>query len=311
MLSRVAVIGINTRSSVGRGRGIFGRGKNRMQLLPNGANKNGYSRVGGGASGYGATVTNAAGTAFDLENGIKKRKHPPPEAPKDKYGVKDAYKWLYGALSRQPASNGLPATAAALVAISGEGLLASLPALYLGQIVDVIGESTSGIDAAAVDADAWPLFGLIALSLIGKEACTISSKYIVERQSTALEKGAFLEQSKHLLAVRVDALQDRRVGDLAVRLDKSVAGLIKLMKVTFLQGLPNLATACVALSLAYHAHWSVGVAMVGAVSAGGLVTAMQIQSQEGIRISLNEQKAALGGRIAEMLGNLADRKSVV
>ena len=48
-----------------------------------------------------------------------------------------------------------------------------------------------------------------------------------------------------------------------------------------------------------------GVAMVGAVSVGGLVAAIQIRSQEGIRISLNEQKAALGGSIAEMLGNLA------
>ena len=108
-----------------------------------------------------------------------------------------------------------------------------------------------------------------------------------------------------MLAVRVDALQDRRVGDLAVRLDKSVAGLVKLIKVTFLEGTPNLATAAVTLSIACSAHWSVGAAMIGAVSAGGLVTAVQVRSQEGIRISLNEQKAALGGSIAEMLGNLA------
>jgi len=325
MLSR-AVIG-NTRLSVGRG--IFSRAKiiimqhsthqtkNGPQNCTNGSGllgmkgvkggNNGYSRVGGSNAaadhnGYGSTsnddANNAESADVDLEKGIQKRK---PEAPKDKYGIGDAYKWLYGALSRQPASNGLPATAIALVAISGESLLASQPAVYLGKIVDVIGSNN---EAVAVEA-AWPLFGIIALSLIGKEAFTISRKYIIERQSTALEKGAFLEQSKHLLAVRVDALQDRRVGDLAVRLDKSVAGLIKLMKVTFLEGMPNLATACVALTIAYNAHWSVGVAMVGAVSAGGLVTAVQIRSQEGIRISLNEQKAALGGSIAEMLGNLA------
>lgn len=170
--------------------------------------------------------------------------------------------------------------------------------MLLGKVVDAIG------DGANADT-AWPLFGFIVLSLVGKEACTISRKFLVERQSTSLEKGAFLEQSKHLLAVRVDALQDRRVGDLAVRLDKSVAGLIKLMKVSFLEGLPNLATACVALSLAYNSHWSVGLAMVGAVSTGALVTAAQVRSQEGIRISLNEQKANMGGSIAEMLGNLA------
>ena len=77
------------------------------------------------------------------------------------------------------------------------------------------------------------------------------------------------------------------------------------MKGTFLQGVPNIGTAAVALSLEYQAHWSVGVTMVGAVSARAVVTAAQIQSQEGIQISLNEQKAALGGSIAKMLGNLA------
>eukprot|EP00956_Cyclotella_meneghiniana_P025870 scaffold54827_cov75-Cyclotella_meneghiniana.AAC.1 len=220
------------------------------------------------------------------------------ETPKEKYGVTDAYKWLYGALSRQPSSTGLPATAFVLAAISGESMLASQPAVLLGKVVDAIGDGANAETA-------WPLFGLIVLSLVGKEACTISRKFLVERQSTSLEKGAFLEQSKHLLAVRVDALQDRRVGDLAVRLDKSVSGLIKLMKVSFLEGLPNLATACVALSLAYNSHWSVGLAMVGAVSTGALVTVAQIRSQEGIRISLNELKAAMGGSIAELLGNLA------
>mmetsp|Transcript_16247 Transcript_16247/g.35358 ORF Transcript_16247/g.35358 Transcript_16247/m.35358 type:complete len:696 (-) Transcript_16247:25-2112(-) len=308
MLSR-AVLG--SARSLGARRGIiFGRAI--MQLSTTceakggGAKNNGYSRVGDAdastkLNGYGSTNT-AGNATVDLEKGVKKASKR-PEPPKDKYGVGDAYKWLYGALSRQPASNGLPATAVALAAISGEGLLASQPPVLLGKIVDVIGDAGDG-SAAAVET-AWPLFGLIALSLVGKEACTIARKYIVERQSTALEKGAFLEQSTHLLAVRVDALQDRRVGDLAVRLDKSVAGLIKLMKVTFLEGMPNLATACVALWVAYGAHWSVGAAMIGAVSAGGLVTAMQVRSQEGIRISLNEQKAALGGSIAEMLGNLA------
>jgi hypothetical protein len=170
----------------------------------------------------------------DIENGKISLVKPPqkdPSPPKDKYGVIDAYKWLYGALSRQPSSTGLPASAFVLAAISGESLLASQPAVLLGKVVDAIGDGATET--------AWPLFGLIVLSLVGKEACTISRKFLVERQSTLLEKGAFLEQSKHLLAVRVDALQDRRVGDLAIRLDKSVAGLIKLMKVTFLEGMPN------------------------------------------------------------------------
>ena len=44
---------------------------------------------------------------------------------------------------------------------------------------------------------------------------------------------------------------------------------------------------------------------MGAVSTSGMVTAAQVRSQEGIRISLNEQKSAMGASIAKMLGNLA------
>lgn len=216
----------------------------------------------------------------------------------EKYGVADAYKWLYGALLRQPASRGLPATAVALLASFGEGSLASVPAVLLGEIVDAIGL----VDNTG---HPWPLFGLIALSLVGKEVCTVARKFIVEGQATALQKDAFLDQAHHLLSVRVDALQDRRVGDLAVRLDKSVEGLVKLTKLTFMEAIPNLMTAAVALSLAVNAHWSVGVAMIGAVVAGGLVTAAQVKKEKGVRIALNDQKADLGGSVAEMLGNLS------
>lgn len=271
---------------------------------------------------YGSTTTTTKsnGSTTDLEEGGQKEEEKkqllnnssaspsPKKAPKaedegqgDRYGISDAYKWLYGALSRQPASRGLPATAVALAAIAGEGSLASLPAVLLGDIVDIVG---AGGDVATATERAWPLFSLIALSLVGKEGCTIVRKFIIERQSTALQKGAFLEQAHHLLSVRVDALQDRRVGDLAVRLDKSVEGLMKLTKMTFMEGLPNLMTAGVALSLAYNAHWSVGAAMAVAVTMGGLVTTVQVKSQEGVRISLNEQKSHLGGSVAEMLGNL-------
>lgn len=245
----------------------------------------GYTRVplSAGAAGYGSTGAGHAATPKGNDRGRgegapePKPESPLPTAPKDKYDIADAYRWLYGALSRQPASQGLPATGLALVAITGEGILATQPAVLLGEIVDSIGPAGGSVGAGAEAA--WPLFALIALSLVGKEVCTISRKYIVERQSTALQKDAFLEQSRHLLSVRVDALQDRRVGDLAVRLDKSVEGLIKLVKVTFMEGLPNVVTALVALSLAYHAHWSVGLAMVGAVAAGGAVTAVQVRTE--------------------------------
>ena len=73
---------------------------------------------------------------------------------------------------------------------------------------------------------------------------------------------------------------------------------------TFLEGIPNLATALVALSYAVAEHWTVGAAMVGVVCLGGGVTALQITSQQGVRVRLNETKAAMGGSVVELLSNL-------
>ena len=181
-----------------------------------------------------------------------------PQPPSDEeearhYSVRAAYGWLWRSLTR----DGLVSMAAATTLIAVESVCANQPAVLLGSIVDVVGTIDASSDAqtaeeyAQVTAAVRPLFLWTAAALIGKEVATIARKYIVERSSTELQKSAFLEQARHLLAVRVDALQDRRVGDLAVRLDKSVHGLVKLQKITFMSGVPNIATAGVALWLTY------------------------------------------------------------
>ena len=225
-----------------------------------------------------------------------------PLAPQkgSEYGLVDAYKWL---LNQMRATGGLQQSGAALVLTAGEGCFASAPAVLLGSVVD-------HISAGGMSEEVWVTFGLIIASLVAKEGCTLGRKYIVEWSCTRLQKAAFLEQAKHLLAVRIDALQDRRVGDLAVRLDKSVEGLVKLQKVTFMELLPNLATASVAVYLALSEHWSVGITMAAVLALGAGITRLQIGSQQGIRISLNEQKAAMGGSVAELLGNLGYIRAV-
>ena len=102
---------------------------------------------------------NGSASAIDLERGeqkqnqeqqhllnSKKSSETGSDKPQggNKYGVANAYKWLYGALSRQPAHQGLPATAVALLAIVGECALVSVPAVLLGDIVDAIG--LAGLD---------------------------------------------------------------------------------------------------------------------------------------------------------------------
>jgi len=207
--------------------------------------------------------------------------------------------------------------AAATGFMAGEGLMANQPAVLLGRIVDEVGstllintDATTSNNTALLDlgtttpSTIYPLFTLIAASILLKELCTISRKYLVERSATSLQKTAFLQQARHILAVRVDALQNQRVGSLVVKLDKSVEGLIKLQKVTFLEGAPNVAAASVAICYACAEHPVVGATMIGVVCVGSAITRAQIRSQKGIRIDLNEKKAVMGAGVVDLLNNL-------
>jgi len=256
----------------------------------------------------------------------------PPSKETDHFSVTSAYSWLMAGLSKDKS---LSSMAIATIFMAGEGLMANQPAILLGRIVDEVGsvivQDTTPNAASTITSTAtststqvnlasevtntavsslssyetiWPLFTLIGACIVAKEVCTIGRKYLVEKSATSLQKTAFLQQAQHLLAVRVDALEDQRVGSLVVKLDKSVEGLIKLQKVTFLEGAPNIMAAAVALGYACSEHAMVGTTMIGVVFVGGAITGLQIMSQKGIRIKLNEKKANMGAGVVDLFNNL-------
>jgi len=232
----------------------------------------------------------------------------------DHFSVFSAYGWLMTSLKKDKS---LSSIAVATIFMAGEGLMVNQPAVLLGRIVDEVGSimvtsSSSAMTDTAIATTAtitntptiWPLFTLIGASILCKELCTIGRKYLIEKSATSLQKTAFLEQAKHLLAVRVDALQDQRVGSLVVKLDKSVEGLIKLQKVTFLEGAPNVTAAVVALGYACSEHILVGTTMISVVIVGSIITTLQITTQKGIRINLNEKKAFMGANVVDLFNHL-------
>jgi len=230
----------------------------------------------------------------------------------DTHSVSSAFSMLFRALYRDQK---LGAMAVATAFIMGEGVLASQPAILLGKIVDDMAQLSSSpavssavglqeVAAMTPGDEIWQMVQFIGLAILGKELFTIGRKYLIENASTSLRKRMFIEQAKHILAVRVDSLQGSQVGDLAMRLDKSVEGVVKLHKLTFLDAVPNLATGCVALGYAAMSHSIIAGTMGGVLIVGSGLTYAQIKSQSGIRVSLNSQKAAMGGTVAELLANL-------
>lgn len=211
--------------------------------------------------------------------------------------ITGSFRWLFKTMDRR----GAIAAAIATLFIAATGFLANQPALLLGEIVDTL---SSTADTQNTDAAIWRLLMLIIASLVGVEIFTVVRKYLIERTSVAVQKSAFMSQVRQLFSVRVSAMNGMRAGGLAIHLDRCVEGLVKLLKLTFLELVPSLAYATVAIYFAFSAHVLAGFVMLGVVSLATVFTVWQILSQKGIRLELEKSKGKIGGIVAELMSAL-------
>lgn len=192
---------------------------------------------------------------------------------------------------------GITAMAVAAVAVIVAGILANLPAVYLGNIVDMIVSSSP-------TASVWPLFALIVAVLFGRILLVVLQKFLVERTAVALQRDVSFGNVRKILAIRVDAIQTLRAGEVAARLDKRVHGMVRLIKLVFLDAIPQIAIAIPAVIFAFNASALAGSVLLSVLALSALVTAVQVRSQKGIRITLINKTAGMAGQISELVGHL-------
>lgn len=185
------------------------------------------------------------------------------------------------------------AAAAVIVA----GFLANLPAVYLGDIVDMIVET-------GATSEVWPIFLSIVAFLIGRIMLTVIQKFLVERTAVGLQRNVSMGNLFKILKLRVDAIQGMRSGEVAVLLDKRVHGMVRWLKLIFLDAVPQVAIAIPAVILAFRESVLAGGVILVVLVLSALVTLLQIKSQKGIRIALIQKAASLAGKITELLAHL-------
>ncbi|KKW42735.1 MAG: YwjA [Candidatus Magasanikbacteria bacterium GW2011_GWA2_56_11] len=176
------------------------------------------------------------------------------------------------------------------------GWLANLPAILLGQILDRVVESS-----ATAFADVAPVLWFILLSVIGREVAVWIRKYIVENTATRVERDEFVGVIGHILSLDLSRLMRERVGAINVRIHRSIEGVVRLLKLLFLDFFPAIITAGIAIYLAFTRNWVMALVMVGAGIFGALVTLLQIVSQKGIRLELFSAKEGIGAKVTELL----------
>ena len=180
------------------------------------------------------------------------------------------------------------------------GVLVNLPAVILGKFVDKI----IGLENATFSI-AIPFLILIIIIIISKELLTVLRKYFIENIATRTEKKLTVKLVGHLLKTDIsDFINKYQIGALHGRMFRSIQGLIKLIKLGFLDFFPTFFTAIAALAIAFYQKPALASFMILVIPAGLFIVVKQVASQKGIRVSLLRKKEKIDGKVVEMMGGL-------
>jgi ATP-binding cassette, subfamily B, bacterial len=191
------------------------------------------------------------------------------------------------------------------------GFLTNVPAVLLGRLVDkMLHGGSRDVMAAA------PFVGWIAVALLFREALTILRKYLVENTGTRVYKSKTVQVMTHLLRLDLHAFgPEQRVGGVQGRMQRSLEGFVKLIKLSFLDLLPAVVTAICALAVVALRNPALMALMAAVIPIGLTIALLQIKAQKGIRIDLLRAKEEIDGRVVELLGGIeyiraADTESI-
>lgn len=180
------------------------------------------------------------------------------------------------------------------------GILTNLPAVILGKFLDVI----IGIKDATFNV-AMPSIVLIILIVVLKEILTVSRKYLIENVATQTEKKQTVAVIDRMLRTDINEfIHKYQIGALHGKIFRSIQGLIRLIKLGFLDFFPSFFSAIAALAIAFYQKPILASFMILVIPTGLFIVVKQISSQKGIRVSLLRGKEKIDGKVVEMMGGL-------
>jgi ABC-type multidrug transport system fused ATPase/permease subunit len=196
-----------------------------------------------------------------------------------------------------------------LLTVIGAGLAQVTPIMM--QLL--VNHVTSLVTAHASLSVGWPILVLVSLSLLFKEVfalcINIGDNYIGERLKVQI--GAKLSDAafNHLLSLDMAFFdkQDNEVGRITKRVDRGVESLSKVIKNLFVDILPLLANAAIALIIMYSVSVWIGITSTLVVPVYFFLSLKQAQKQKGVRTSIQDTQEQ---RTAGMFNVLAAIKLV-
>jgi ATP-binding cassette, subfamily B, bacterial len=196
------------------------------------------------------------------------------------------------------------------LALCAATMIMAVAAWLNAEIPVILGDLATGMELAKKAGRSWGLresssfLITLAVYFIAREALQVFRKYLVHNTTTRVEKSVGIALVSHLLRLDLSHLRQDRVGTLHGRIRRSVEGFVKLLHLGFMDFLPAVLTAAVALIVAIHRQIVLGFLMAGVIPIASYIVFRQIVSQKGIRLEILRSKDDVDGTVVEQLGGI-------
>ncbi len=188
--------------------------------------------------------------------------------------------------------------AAVLMAVSSATNI--FAALLLGRLVDTIQSARSG-NAEAVATTAATILALFGSMYFVREGISVLRRAMIERSCTRINQEMQLRLVNHVLRLELQQLGAERTGALHARILRSVEGLVRFVRLLFLDFVPALLTGTLALSAALFQDLRMGMLMALVAPLSVYLTLRQLNNQKGVRLQLMRDSERIDGIIVEQL----------
>lgn len=193
----------------------------------------------------------------------------------------------------------------ALVVIAVSAALTSALPVLLGALVD----RATGHHGITLGM-AVPILAAIFAIVVAREGLQVARKFLVENTCTRIEMETRVAAVNHLLKLDFGFFFNSQSGALHGRLNRSIEGLVRMVKLGFLDLSPAVLVALFALIAALWKSPIVAIVMGLFVPVGLQIIVRQIRSQKGIRLDLLRGKEEIDGAVVEMLGGIENIRAM-
>lgn len=150
-----------------------------------------------------------------------------------------------------------------------------------------------------------PILIFILIINIVNEVIKVIRRLLVEDTATHVEKAARQKAADSLLKAPLAYYRNHMTGNIHGRLNRSLEGTTKLVKLIFMDFAPSIATSIAAIVVIFtKLPIPIACITVLVIPVGLAIVLRQITTQKGIRIELLDTKAEMDGTMVELLGGI-------